>query len=1113
MPIPANLAGLFSRTIRARGEEYWDARRVHVLDTTHDRLDALVRGTLPYHVTLRHRDDELSLACSCAYVAQEEAPCKHLWAALLEADRLDHPVLDGSAEATVVVRPIEARPAAPARARRAPQVPNWKRELRRIASRRPYQPGPRTPAEWPAGRQLAYVLDVAGSPATEHGLFLELATRAPGRDGSARAPHRFAYSVAQWLAVPDEADREIAQMLLGAREEHAYGYASAADLGGHVRRFFLPASSFGTTLRRICETGRCHVRTRADEREPPVLLWDAGGSTGAAGWTLRLALDALPNGECRLEGFVTRGRERIPVAEPLLLTPGLVVFRDGGASVSANATGIGSAVAAPYDDFGAGDLARELRGRLTLVAPIGEAAQVATEIAALHPRLPPVELPEAFGVTAIRVPPHPVLALRATVEAAPAAAPAASAASASAARVDATLVFDYDGARTAADAAGTIVPQSDMSRVVYRDRAAESALVARLEAAGFRRGRSDGMDYQVAPARAPHAAAELAAEGWDVELEGRRVRIGRSAALRVRSGIDWFDLDATLDFGGVSAALPELLAALRRGERTVALGDGSLGVVPDAWAARYGLVAALAGRGDGKGARFTASQLALLDALLDPHEADASVDVDETFARARAALETAQRIDPIDPPAGFTGELRPYQRVGLGWLDFLRRVGFGGVLADDMGLGKTVQVLALLESRRQAGAGPSLVVVPRSLVFNWENEARRFTPSMRVLVHHGAGRAANMERLHEYDLVLTTYGTLRRDAVEFRDDTFDYVVLDEAQAIKNAGTATAKAARLLRGNHRLAMSGTPIENSLDDLWSLFEFLNPGMLGAAPAFGQLVRAGEDGGDAGRAIVARGVRPFLLRRTKEQVAPELPPRSEQTVWVELGATERRLYDELRDHFRASLGTRIARDGLARSRMHVLEALLRLRQAACHPALVDPARAGESSSKIDVLLSQVAEVVAEGHKALVFSQFTSLLALVRPQLDAAGITYEYLDGRTRDRARRVERFQSDPACPLFLVSLKAGGLGLNLTAADYVFLLDPWWNPAAEAQAIDRAHRIGQTRRVMALRLVARGTIEEKVLDLQRGKRELADAIVRADQGAVSELTAEELRMLLE
>jgi SNF2 family DNA or RNA helicase len=309
------------------------------------------------------------------------------------------------------------------------------------------------------------------------------------------------------------------------------------------------------------------------------------------------------------------------------------------------------------------------------------------------------------------------------------------------------------------------------------------------------------------------------------------------------------------------------------------------------------------------------------------------------------------------------------------------------------------------------------------------------------------------------------------------------------------------------------MTGTPIENHLGELWSLFEFLNPGLLGSSSAFARHGAAAARRDPQALDVLARGVRPFILRRTKAQVAPELPPRSELTIRCELQRQQRELYDELRDHYRASLLSRIAREGMQKSKMHVLEALLRLRQAACHPGLVDPRRADEPSAKFDALIPQLAEVIDERHKCLVFSQFTSLLALLRARLDADGFRYEYLDGRTRDREEPVRRFQEDPDTRLFLISLKAGGLGLNLTAAEYVYLLDPWWNPAVEAQAIDRAHRIGQTRHVFAYRLLAAGTVEDKIVELQATKRDLADAIVRADEGLLRSLSREDLEILLE
>jgi SNF2 family DNA or RNA helicase len=429
-----------------------------------------------------------------------------------------------------------------------------------------------------------------------------------------------------------------------------------------------------------------------------------------------------------------------------------------------------------------------------------------------------------------------------------------------------------------------------------------------------------------------------------------------------------------------------------------------------------------------------------------------------------------------------------------------------------MGLGKTVQVLALLEERRAAGAGPSLVVVPKSLLFNWHQECARFAPALRMLDYTGGQRDRAQHDPRAHDLVLTTYGVLRRDAPRLAAMSFDYVVLDEAHLIKNASTASARAARTLNAAHRLALTGTPIENRLADLWSLFEFLNPGMLGAART---LAAAGKDvghGAQESRTLIARALRPFILRRTKQQVAADLPERLEQTIEVELEPRERAQYDELRDHYRASLLHRIDRDGIDKSRMHILEALLRLRQAACHPGLIDKHRVGESSSKLDVLVPRLLELAAEDHKALVFSQFTSMLAIVRARLDAEGLPYAYLDGSTRDREAPVARFQRDPECRTFLISLKAGGLGLNLTAAEYVFLLDPWWNPAVEAQAIDRAHRIGQTRRVFAARLIARDTVEEKVLELQRAKRELAEALITGENASTATLRREDLELLL-
>jgi SNF2 family DNA or RNA helicase len=495
----------------------------------------------------------------------------------------------------------------------------------------------------------------------------------------------------------------------------------------------------------------------------------------------------------------------------------------------------------------------------------------------------------------------------------------------------------------------------------------------------------------------------------------------------------------------------------------------------------------------------------LVDSLID----STAVIPDSSFLQLRQKLKDAAAPLPAAEPEGFVGELRPYQREGLGWLEWLESLGIGGCLADDMGLGKTVQLLALLAGNRTAGR-PSLVVAPRSLLFNWKEEAARFAPGLRLLEYHGPERSLTADDFSSYDLILTTYGIVRTDVSTLSQLEFDRIILDEAQTIKNSTSQISKAVRLLRGRMRLALSGTPVENHLADLWSIFEFLNPGMLGSARSFSRSF-AQKNVPQEKRELLGRAIRPFLLRRTKEQVAPELPLRSEQTLYCELDTRQRKKYDDLRDHYRSTLLGTVRERGMARSKMHVLEALLRLRQAACHPGLIS-GKENEPSAKLDLFMEEIELLLEGGHKALVFSQFTSMLRLVGRRLDESRISYSYLDGQTKDRQQMVDRFQQRDGPPLFLISLKAGGVGLNLTEADYVFLLDPWWNPAVEAQAIDRSHRIGQDKPVIAYRLIARDTIEEKIVALQQTKRALADSIVSEDNSILQRLEIADLEMLL-
>jgi hypothetical protein len=673
--------------------------------------------------------------------------------------------------------------------------------------------------------------------------------------------------------------------------------------------------------------------------------------------------------------------------------------------------------------------------------------------------------------------------------------------------------FEYGGIVVEADDPAGGVLDANARVLVLRDREAERLALAELPRFGGMSPKEPDAAHhvEIARERLDASVAQLAAVGWAVEVAGRRYRPAGSMAWHVTSGIDWFELSGSLDFGGVSVEMPALLEAIARGDRAVELSDGSMGILPDDWPGQLEPLVALAQKQDGR-LRYGRMQAALLDALL---ASQPSIRVDEAFERIREELTSGERPHPEAEPEGFQGTLRQYQKEGLGWLVFLEKMGLGGCLADDMGLGKTIQVLAMLLRRQQQvateglGHRPSLVVVPKSLIFNWIEEAARFAPQLKVLNHTGAARRENTALLPEADIILTTYGTLRRDAVDHRQLEFDYVVLDEAQTIKNAGSQAAKACRLLKARHRLAVTGTPVENHIGELWSIFEFLNPGQLGTAARLRRFLAGGRGGSAAD--IVARAVRPYLLRRTKDQVLTDLPEKTEQTLMVELGTKQRKAYDELREHYRQELTGRISRMGISRSRIAVLEALLRLRQAACHPGLIDPAEKSEPGAKLEALLEQLDEVTDEGHKVLVFSQFTSFLAILRQHLDEKSVVYEYLDGRTTDRQARVNRFQEDPDCRLFLISLKAGGQGLNLTAADYIYILDPWWNPAVEAQAVDRAHRIGQTRPVFAYRLIARDTVEEKIVSLQARKRELAESIVRAEEGMAASLTAEDIELL--
>ncbi len=662
-------------------------------------------------------------------------------------------------------------------------------------------------------------------------------------------------------------------------------------------------------------------------------------------------------------------------------------------------------------------------------------------------------------------------------------------------RMTLTVSFDYGGQIISLSDSAESVVDVENRQVHVRNREFEEAtLTQALEILRDPSGAIPMNDLQ-------RSATELSESGWTVLIENQRVILAEDFALNVSSSADWFDVSLSASFNGNPFRREEILAALESKSSTVRLKDGAIGFLPQEWLARYATLKGLGNVGEAGALRFEKSQGLLLNAALGD---DDDVRGDKGFESFRKRILKYDLTKTTKTPVGFKGKLRTYQKEGLTWLTFLKEFESGGVLADDMGLGKTIQMLAFLLSRKKESKLPSLVIAPKSLIFNWLDEAKKFAPTLKVVRYVGQGRKKIAQEIGDADVLVTTYGTLRSDIEKLREQEFDVAIIDEAQFIKNPKSQAAIACKQLRAKHRLALTGTPIENSIQDLLSILEFTNPGLL--------RFPAGADAPKDVESALARLLRPFMLRRTKEAVLTELPDKSEQVLFCEMGTEETEYYSVIRERYRESIEQSVAKNGLAKSKLHVLEALLRLRQASCHAGLIDETKRSVPSAKLEMLLARLKEVTAEGHKALVFSQFTSLLSIVKTSLDADGITYEYLDGQTVDRKTPVDRFQSKEGPPVFLVSLKAGGTGLNLTAADYVFILDPWWNPAVESQAIGRAHRMGQKNKVIAYRLVARGTVEEKILGLQKKKKDLAESIISEDKDFMKKLSKEDLANLL-
>ncbi len=579
----------------------------------------------------------------------------------------------------------------------------------------------------------------------------------------------------------------------------------------------------------------------------------------------------------------------------------------------------------------------------------------------------------------------------------------------------------------------------------------------------------------------------------------------------IKSGQDWFDVNVEVSFGEYKIPLAKLRRHILNKEKFIRLGDGSVGMLPDEWVEK---LEKYFRAGEVKDDEIKVSKLrfGIIDELFEKID---DTSILQELAEKKKCLESFTEISKVRKPNAIKAKLRDYQKEGINWLNFLNEMGWGGILADDMGLGKTLQILSLLAGIKNKRPKTSLVVVPTTLIFNWQNEIQKFYPTLKVLFYYGSKQARETENFKNYNLVVTTYGLMVNDIEELSKVKFNYVILDESQAIKNPLSKRYKAACLLQGKNKLTLTGTPIENNTFDLFAQMSFVNPGFLGTQKSFKDHYSSPIDKDkDAGRANELRKIiSPFVLRRTKEQVATELPPKTEDVIYCQMDRPQREVYEQYKMKYRAYLLNKIEKDGMGKTKMSILEGLLKLRQICNSPQLMGKdANVTDESVKLDEMMRQINEKTG-AHKIVVFSQFVKMLKMIEKELQHENLIYEYFDGSSSQKKRResVERFQQDEKCRIFLISLKAGGTGINLTAADYVYIFDPWWNPAVENQAIDRTYRIGQDKKVFAYRMICKDTVEEKIMKYQEQKKALAADIIRTDESFVKHLDKESIMEL--
>ncbi len=1038
--------------IYRRGERYYKKKLVKLISIELDRLEAEVEGTIPYRVSVQEIGENLYSSCTCPYWTT----CKHVVAALLEARDWYE---DNAAEL-----------------QHARTHPSWKKFFEKVMDVESESPK-KSLQQW----RIVYLLDLNKESwsLTPQKAYM----KKNGFLGRFSNIGDFDLSSKELVYAPNDPIvvshiQKIEQQNNSFYNNRYFGRASLTDVQVYHYRY---GSRLGPLLDLLADS-KIYL-TPFDDQLAPIKFEKKRAQ-------IRFSFEH-ENDAYELVPFITlKGEEeRLDSSYKVLTEDPIWLLKENTFIKIDNLPNAGLFV--PFT-----------KANITLTIPDDEFPAF---LETVYPRLrkkAPIPLPSSLNVSLIDSIARKRIYL-----------------SESERHLDVSLKFEYGPTEI-----DFLDPQDSFFRKhngtmiseIIRDREAENEAWNRLMDSGLKDDPKGSL--RIIDSRALkwlfHNLPELSAQGFEFvgreNLERYKVRTGEPhVRVGISTNIDWFDLNLEIDIDGIALSLKELRKAIRQNSHYVRLADKSIAQLSDEWFKKFQHLFNFTETDDTsvKVSTHHATFIDKLFALVDDFQAD------EQFRQSVEKLGSFAGIVDVPLPRTLKGELRPYQKAGYNWLYFLQDYGFGGCLADDMGLGKTIQTLAvLLKDKERGNTTPSLIVCPTSVVYNWEKEVQKFTPDLKVLIHAGIQRERDTDQFKNYDIILTSYGIMRRDLPFLKDYGFHYVILDESQKIKNPSSQTAKAARLLRTRHRLVLTGTPVENNTIELWSQFAFLNPGLLGSLyyfkRAFSNPIEKKLDEGAA--AFLRDMIFPFILRRTKEGVAQELPPKIEQTFYCAMNPEQEQLYAYWRDHYRAKILDSIDQVGLNNSRMNVLEGLVKLRQIACHPYLVNKA-IDEDSGKFESLKELTEEILAEHHKVLIFSQFVKMLKLMRGHFDDNGIPYEYLDGHTTNRMQRVDRFQADPDVRVFLISLKAGGVGLNLTAADYVIHYDPWWNPAVEVQATDRAHRIGQDKKVFVYRLITKGSVEEKMLELQARKKKLVSDLITTDSSFFKSLTRDDIDIL--